>query len=229
MRAFPFRWLLRLLVAALLLAWAAIALWQSQKRLPPGVHIAGAWHSVPARELRFLRDLTAADATGAPLNERQINAELLHMVAQARDFLVLDTGLFGDLPAAGRGRSRLRAAAPVAAALADALLQARQQQPGLQVLLLIDPASVQMGVGPNLPERLRRGRNRRGVGRCRPAACAQCRLCRPVAAVLPLVEPGRSRGCLAQSGRRGTFGRVDGTVGPNPRLSAQPSSAADRR
>jgi PLD-like domain len=155
MRAFPYRWLLRLLGAALLLAWAAIALWQSQKRLPPGVHIAGAWHSVAARELRFLRDLTAADATGAPLNERQINAELLQMVSQARDFLVLDTGLFGDLPAAGPQASRLRAAAPFAAALADALLQAKQQQPGLQVLLLIDPASVPMRVGPPMLERLR--------------------------------------------------------------------------
>jgi hypothetical protein len=155
MRAFPFRWVLRLLGAALLLAWGAIALWQSQKRLPAGVHIAGTWHSVPANELRFLRDLTAADATGAPLNERQINVELLRMIAQARDFLLLDTGLFGDLPAAGPGASRLRAATPVAAALADALLQAKQQQSGLQVLLLIDPASAQMHVGPATLERLR--------------------------------------------------------------------------
>jgi len=155
MRAFPIRWLLRSLALALLLAWAAIALWQSLKPLPPGVHIAGAWRSVAPHELLFLRDLTAADATGAPLNERQINAELLRMVAQARDFLVLDTGLFGDLSAAGPGAPRLRAAPPVATALAEALLQAKQQQPGLQVLLLIDPASVQMSVGTSLPERLR--------------------------------------------------------------------------
>jgi hypothetical protein len=155
MRAFPFRWLVRLLLAALLLCWAAIVLWQSQKHLPPGVHIAGAWHSVPANELRFLRDLTAADATGAPQNERQINAELLRMIAQAREFLVLDTGLFGDLPAAGPGASRLRAAAPIAAALVDALLQARQQQPALQVLVLIDPASSQMQLGAPTLERLR--------------------------------------------------------------------------
>src|ERR1700692_2836550 len=114
MRAFPFRSIFRLLAAALLLGLGAIALWQTQKRLPPGVHIVGAWQSLPAHELRFLRDLAAADATGAPLNERQIDAELLLMVAQARDFLVLDTGLFGDLPAAGPGTPRLRAAPPVA-------------------------------------------------------------------------------------------------------------------
>ena len=155
MRASPFRWLFRLLLAVLLLAWAAIALWQAHKRLPPGVHIAGAWRSVAANELRFLRDRTAADATGAPLNERQIDAELLQMVSRAREFLVLDAGLFGDLPAAGPQASRLRAATPVAAALTDALLLAKQQQPDLQVLLLIDPASVQLRGGSNLLERLR--------------------------------------------------------------------------
>jgi hypothetical protein len=155
MRAFPYRWPSRLLLAALLLAWGAIALWQTQKRLSPGAHIAGAWQGLPAQELRFLRDLTAADATGAPLSERQIDAALLQMVAQARDFLVLDTGLFGDLPAAGPEAPRLHAAPPVAAALVDTLLQVRRQRPELQVLVLIDPASVQLRVGPNFLDGLR--------------------------------------------------------------------------
>jgi hypothetical protein len=155
MRAFTLRWLTRGLVAGLLLAWAGIGLWQSYKRLPAGVQIAGAWQALPAHDVRFLRDLTAADATGAPLRERQIDGELLHMVAQARDFLVLDTGLFGDLPAAGPGAPRLRAAPPVAAAMIDALLQAKQQQPGLQVLLLIDPASEQLRRGASFLDSLR--------------------------------------------------------------------------
>ncbi len=155
MRAFPYRWLVRLPAAALLLAWAALTLWQLQKPLPAGLHIMGTWQSLSLRDTRFLRDLTANDATGAPLNERQIDAELLQMVAQARDFLVLDTGLFGDLPAAGPNAPRLRAAPAVAATLIEALLQAKQQQPGLAVLLLIDPASVRLHVGPDLLGRLR--------------------------------------------------------------------------
>jgi hypothetical protein len=154
MRAFPYLWLARLLAVALLLAWAVLMLWQTQKPLPAGLHIMGAWQGLALRDARFLRDLTAADATGAPLNERQIDAEVLRMVAQARDFLVLDTGLFGDLPAAGPNAPRLRAAPQVAATLVDALLQAKQQQPGLLVLLLIDPASVQLHVGPDLLQRL---------------------------------------------------------------------------
>ncbi|MGH8232504.1 MAG: phospholipase D-like domain-containing protein, partial [Steroidobacteraceae bacterium] len=115
----------------------------------------GDWRAVGAREVHFLRDLTAADATGAPLSEHQINTELLRMIGQARELLVLDTGLFGDLPAAGPGAARLRAAAPVAASVTDALLQARQQQPDLQILVLIDPASVRLQPDATRLQRLR--------------------------------------------------------------------------
>jgi phosphatidylserine/phosphatidylglycerophosphate/cardiolipin synthase-like enzyme len=155
MRGFPFRLLSRLLIAAFLTAWAGIGLWQSEKHLPPGVHISGDWRAVGAHEVHWLRDLTAADATGAPLSERQINTELLRMIGQARELLVLDTGLFGDLPAAGPGAARLRAAAPVAASVTDALLQARQQQPDLQILMLIDPASVRLQPDATTLRRLR--------------------------------------------------------------------------
>jgi phosphatidylserine/phosphatidylglycerophosphate/cardiolipin synthase-like enzyme len=48
----------------------------------------------------------------------------------------------------------MRAAAPAAAALSDALLQARQLH-GLQVLLLIDPTSTRMHLGTAALERLR--------------------------------------------------------------------------
>jgi hypothetical protein len=155
MRAFSFRWIWRLLAVALLLAWIGSAFWHSDRRLPPGLHIAGSWESTPVTEVKFLRDLSAADATGAPLGERQIDAEVLSMVAQAREIVVLDTGLFGDLPAAGPGAPRLRAAPGIATTLTEALLRARHDQPDLQILLLVDPASIDMMVGPNLIDRLR--------------------------------------------------------------------------
>ncbi|HEY1725766.1 MAG TPA: phospholipase D-like domain-containing protein [Steroidobacteraceae bacterium] len=155
MRGLSFRLLYRLLIAVFLAAWAAIGLRQSEKHLPPGVHITGDWRALGAHDVHFLRDLAAADATGAPLTERQINTELLHMIGQARELLVLDTGLFGDLPAAGPGAARLRAAAPVAASVTDALLQARQQQPDLRILMLIDPASVRLQPDAATLQRLR--------------------------------------------------------------------------
>jgi len=155
MRGLSFRWLSRSILLALFLVWVGNALWHSERRLPPGLHIAGSWESLPAGQVHFLRDLSAADATGAPLIERQIDAELLAMIGRAREIVVLDTGLFGDLPAAGPRAARLRVAPAIAAALTDALLRAKQEQPALQVLLLVDPASIDMSVAPGLVERLR--------------------------------------------------------------------------
>ncbi|HEY6452605.1 MAG TPA: phospholipase D-like domain-containing protein [Steroidobacteraceae bacterium] len=133
--------LLRLLPVLLLLGWLLGALWLTFRGLPPGVHIAGQWQALPPQAPRFLHDLSAADANGAPLIERQIDAQLLEMIGHARQMILLDTGLFGDLPAAGPGASRLGAAPPAAAGIVDALLRAKAQYPELSVLLLTDPAT----------------------------------------------------------------------------------------
>jgi hypothetical protein len=155
MRGPLLRWLLRLIAAALLLAWAGNGLWYSYKRLPPGLHITGAWEGLPVSQVHFLHDLSAADASGEPLSERQIDAQLQAMIARAREIVVLDAGLFGDLPAAGPRAPRLRVAPNVAAAIADSLLRAKQEQSTLQVLMLIDPASEDLSVAPGPIERLR--------------------------------------------------------------------------
>jgi PLD-like domain len=155
MRSSTLRWLSRLIVLSLLVAWISSALWHSSRRLPPGMHIAGAWQTLPAGQVRFLRDLSFADASGAPLSERQIDAELETMIAQARNILVLDAGLFGDLPAAGPRAPRLRVAPTVAAQITDSLLRARQEQPNLQILLLVDPSSVDMRPAAGAIDRLR--------------------------------------------------------------------------
>jgi hypothetical protein len=123
--------------------------------LPPGLHIVDSWQSIAASDVRFIHDLSAADASGAPLHERQIDAEMLRMIDHAHDIVLIDTGVFGDLPAAGPGAPRLRSAPTIAAALTEALMKARHEQPELQILLLVDPASIDMNVGPSLIDRLR--------------------------------------------------------------------------
>lgn len=148
------RWLLRSLPVLLLVAWLLGAVWLSLKRLPPGLHIAGAWGPMPVHSVRFLRDLSAADANGAPLVEQQIDAEMLGMIARARQLVLLDTGLFGDLPASGPGAPRLRTALPVAASVAEALSRAKTQHPDLAVLVLTDPSTLQMDGTAHLLERL---------------------------------------------------------------------------
>lgn len=148
------RWLLRSLPVLLLIAWSLGAVWLSLKRLPPGLHVAGAWGSTPVTAVRFLRDLSAADANGAPLVEQQIDAELLGMIARARQLVLLDTGLFGDLPAAGPQASRLRTALPVAASFVEALARAKTQHPELAVLVLTDPSTQKMDGNAALLARL---------------------------------------------------------------------------
>ena len=155
MRRFPVRWLLRSIFLAIVITWAIATLWYSTRRLPPGLHIAGPWQTLSASQVHFLRDLSAADASGAPLREWQIDSSLEAMIGQARDIIVLDTGIFGDLPAAGPRASRLRVAPTVAANLTDALIRARQQQPSLQVLLLVDPDSIEFATSPGPLDRLR--------------------------------------------------------------------------
>jgi len=145
--------LLRSLPLLLLIAWLLGAVWLSLKRLPPGLHIVGAWQTLPANAPRFLRDLSAADANGAPLVEQQIDAELIGMVSRARQFIILDTGLFGDLPAAGPRASRLRTALPIAAVLVDTLLRAKSQHPDLAILILTDPSTQAMDGMQRLLER----------------------------------------------------------------------------
>ncbi len=144
-----------MILLAILIVWAGIAFWHSSHRLPPGLHIGGSWQPIAASQIHFMRDLSAADAGGAPLRERQIDASLQAAIAQAREIIVLDTGIFGDLPAAGPRASRLRVAPTVAADIAESLIRARQQQPELQILLLIDPDSTQFATGSGPIERLR--------------------------------------------------------------------------
>jgi hypothetical protein len=148
------RGLLRSLPVLLLLGWALGAVWMSVKRLPPGLHIAGAWAPTPTRSVRFLRDLSAADANGAPLIDQQIDAELLGMISRARQLVLLDTGLFGDLPAAGPGAQRLRTALPVASGIAETLSRVKTQHPDLSILVLTDPSTQQLEGAQRLLERL---------------------------------------------------------------------------
>ncbi len=119
------------------------------------MHISGAWLPVPVEAVRFLYNLTAADARSEPVVERQIDPAMLQMIAGAHELVVLDTGLFGDLGAAGPDAARLRAAAPVAAPLVDALLRARHEHPALSALVLTDRSSVLMDASAALLGRLR--------------------------------------------------------------------------
>lgn len=125
-------------------AWAGTAWWHATKSPPGGTHIASPVCAVPADELRFIADITTADAFGRPLSSQGIFDEVLRAVRGAGRFIVLDYSRFGSA-------SRTPPQRHIAAELTDTLLAQLQAQPQLKVLFLIDPANERYGTA-RLPE-----------------------------------------------------------------------------
>jgi phosphatidylserine/phosphatidylglycerophosphate/cardiolipin synthase-like enzyme len=115
--------------------------------MPPGTRIASPWYTVPASQVGFIADTTAADAYGHPVVTQQIFDQVLGLVHAARDFVVLDYFLFNDqraqspdVPTPIRALSR---------ELRDALIERRRAVPALRVLLITDPVNAAFGVPSN--------------------------------------------------------------------------------
>ena len=134
--------------------WIAVACWEAYKPLPPGVRTHSAWHSVPTENLTFIADITSADAYGRSVSSQAIFDETLKVVRTAREFLVLDYFMFnkrhGDLDPTS---PLLR---PLSGQLRDALIERRQQLPGLKVLFITDPINELYGAAPSADLRLLR-------------------------------------------------------------------------
>src|SRR5262249_39950588 len=127
----------RAITAIVVGIWIALALWEANKPLQPGVRTSSSWHTVPAQNVTFIADITSADAYGRSISSQAIFDDTLKIVRGAHDFLVLDYFMFntrrGDLDPSS---PLLR---PLTATLRDALIERRQALPGLKVLFLTDP------------------------------------------------------------------------------------------
>jgi phosphatidylserine/phosphatidylglycerophosphate/cardiolipin synthase-like enzyme len=134
--------------------WLAVAGWQTNKPLPPGVRTTSTWQFVGARDVTFIADITSADAYGRSISSQAIFDETLKVVRGAREFLVLDYFMFnnrrGDLDAES---PLLR---PLSGTLRDALIARRQELPGLKVLFITDPINELYGNTPSSDLRLLR-------------------------------------------------------------------------
>jgi hypothetical protein len=126
--------------------WCALAFWQTHKSMPPGTRIASSWYAVPASEVGFLADVTAADAYGRPAVSQAIFDQVLTLVHGARAFIVLDYFLFNDKRYSAADAAPSRA---LSQELRDALIERRHAEPRLRVLLITDPVNVPAGVPSN--------------------------------------------------------------------------------
>jgi phosphatidylserine/phosphatidylglycerophosphate/cardiolipin synthase-like enzyme len=142
----------RAITAIVVGIWIALAVWEANKPLPPGVGTASSWHTVPLQSVSFIADITSADAYGREISSQAIFDETLKIVRGAREFLVLDYFMFnnrrGDLDPAS---PLLR---PLSGTLRDALIERRQQLPGLKVLFITDPINELYGAVPSSDLRL---------------------------------------------------------------------------
>jgi phosphatidylserine/phosphatidylglycerophosphate/cardiolipin synthase-like enzyme len=115
--------------------------------MPPGTDIATAWYAVPAAQVGFMADTTAADAYGRPVVAQAIFDQMLAVVRAARQFIVLDYFLFNDEPP-----SAADAATPIRALskeLRDALMERRRADPRLKILFVTDPINTRAGGVPS--------------------------------------------------------------------------------
>jgi hypothetical protein len=127
----------RLILVTIAVAWVGTAYWGANKPMPSGTSFASKWYDVPAGNVSFIADITAADAFGRPVVSQGIFDEVLRVVRSARHFIVLDYFLFNDWHSSLAGSSApLRA---ISAELRDALIDQRQAHPDLRVLFITDP------------------------------------------------------------------------------------------
>lgn len=119
-----------LFALAFLLLWIALALYQALRPLPPGMSVTGPLR--PADNLVLLTDQTYRSADGESVSEQQIFDEVFKLIGQARKLIVVDMFLFNEFAAEDSYRA-------LTAQMTDALIAARQTQPGIEVVLITDP------------------------------------------------------------------------------------------
>lgn len=132
--------------ASLLAAWIGVAAWNTWKPLPEGVVVNGGWSELHEGDVRFLRDITAADGYGHPIVDQQIFDTAFEIIASAQHFIVLDVFLFN----AHRGASATPSAhRPLAAELTRLLIDKRRAYPAMRILFITDPINDIYGGDPS--------------------------------------------------------------------------------
>lgn len=121
------------LLLALLLAWIAISVFHVYKPLPEGVGVAMPDRAVA--EVRFLADLSWVNGAERREVDQEIFDRVIELIDGAQRLIVLDMFLFNDF-AGEAGAADMR---PLSDEVAEALIRAMRERPGLRVILITDP------------------------------------------------------------------------------------------
>lgn len=137
-----------LMLTLLALGYLASAIYHTYKPLPAGLDVEG---QLRHADVRFIADETYLDAQGHQQLDQQIFNEMLRMIDEAQTTVVLDMFLFN--PEVGLAKTQHRA---LTAELTQALINKRQQVPGIEISVITDPInSVYGGVAPEHYRQLR--------------------------------------------------------------------------
>ncbi len=131
----PWRWS----IVALALLWIGVAGWNVWKPLPHGLDFSGPLRSTTAVE--FLADLAWVDNNGQRRTEQEIFKRMLALIDQAEKLIVADLFLFNEFAGDPDGEDLQ----PLADALTEALIDAKNERPGLRIIFLTDPINTLYG------------------------------------------------------------------------------------
>jgi phosphatidylserine/phosphatidylglycerophosphate/cardiolipin synthase-like enzyme len=136
----------RRIVLGFLGLWLLVACWNLFKPLPEGVRVRGAVVDTPLADLQFLHDQTSASVFGEPVIRQQIFDAVFRLVAEAREYIVIDFFLFNSQRGATVGSAPHR---ELSAQLREALLERKRALPALRVLIVSDPINDVYGALPS--------------------------------------------------------------------------------
>ena len=133
-----------ILLFAAIVCIALFGAWHVLKPLPAGLDMRGMERPVTADRISFLADLTSTDHEGKTVSRQQIFPALFELIAQAREYILVDIFLFNDQPGHRSGTPP----APLAGPLVDRLIARKRQMPGLTVDVITDPINSAYGGAP---------------------------------------------------------------------------------
>nr|WP_148254997.1 phospholipase D family protein [Aidingimonas lacisalsi] len=126
------------LVFAFVVGCLTMAVYQTQKSLPPGVGVASPMREVVSVE--FLYDETYRDDRGRVTFDQSIFDEVLALIDRAERLIVIDMFLFNDFAGAAQGDYR-----PLSAELTDALIHRKRAIPDIDIIVITDPINTLYG------------------------------------------------------------------------------------
>ena len=136
----------RWLGGGLLAVWLLVGAWNICKPMPEGVVVNGGWAALHEGDVRFLRDITAADGYGHPIIDQQIFDAAFRIIADAQHFVVVDMFLFNTQRGAHASAPVHR---PLAEELTRLLVDKRRADPRFRILFITDPINDVYGGEPS--------------------------------------------------------------------------------